>query len=259
MEWIIILAIVVYFGIRYIRNANNKRETLFESENDGHSNVRDPYECIDGFKNFQLKGIAYRNLPQSEIRDFYGTAVAEENNPYDEFAVAIYNDKGYHVGYAPGGYYSLHEYIRKQGGKVRAFGYIWEDEEGSLIGRVNIEFNPNHFHDDTPEEERIYETPNLKKYGMVITEKAVQGKFFGYAKAVSPFNFSIYDNNSNLIGTVSDEEYLYNTVKIFDGGKVECWGIVGKVEDEYAYHYVYIPGRCGKKKIANAKKKFEDE
>lgn len=221
-----------------------------------------------GFHNFELKGIYYQDLSDEDLGDFVGLAVAERDNAHDEFAVMIvkYISKDVYrkVGYAPGGYYSLHAYIEKHGfdssvGKnVLAYGTIWK-EEGRFKGRVNIQFNPNHFHDDTPEEERIYEKPNLKKYRMSITEKAVPGKFFGYAETADLFSFSIYNMNGDLIGTVLNEEYLYNTIKKFDGGKVECWGKIDNVEDEYAYHYVYIPGRCGVKKIANAKKKFEEE
>ena len=222
----------------------------------------------EGFHSFELKGIYYQDLSDEDLGSFIGIAIAEKDNAYDEFAVMIakYISKGNYrkVGYAPGGYYSLHAYIEKYGldsniGKaVLAYGTIWK-EDGRFGGRVNIQFDPNHFHDDTPEEERIYETPNLKKYSMTISEKAVSGKFFGHAEVEDPFSFSIYDENGELIGKVSNEEYLYNTVKRFDGGKVECWGKIDSVDDEYAYHYVYIPGRCGAKRIANAKKKFEEE
>ena len=272
MEWIIILAIAAYLMIRFgRRNVNKDDNSSYESSNDIHTYQRkpcessnenythqiDPYEFVDGYRNFPIKGIYYRNLSEKDIRDFDGVAVAEDNNPYDEFAVSIYNERGVHVGYAPGHYFSLHEYIRKQGGRVRAFGTIWK-EEGQFYGRVNIQFNPNHFGDDIPEEDRIYKKPNLKSYSLELSKPVHKGKFRGYAELGDPFNFLIYNEEKELIGQVSNEEYLYNTVKKYNDGKVEVWGNIVGI-DECFGNIVYIPARCSKNKIDKSRTEFEND
>lgn len=107
-----------------------------------------PYKTVDGYENLELKGIYYRKLSNRDMGLFYGYAMAESDNQYDKYAVSVYNERGVLVGYAPDGNYSLHEYILKHGGSVRAFGAIWKDEddededgEGRFRGRVNIQFD----------------------------------------------------------------------------------------------------------------------
>lgn len=269
--FIILILYIIYKLIRYLNknvddSARDNNITYQVSLDNRESSEEDDYYlnyeskenayiADEGYSNFELKGVYYRHLPASEIRNFKGCAVAEDNNQYDQYAVAIYNENMVHVGYAPGGYYSLHEFIKKQGGKVPAYGSIWKDN-GRTFGRVNILFNPNHFYDDVPEEERFYKKPNLKSYQFYSNETAIKGKFSGYAVLGDKFNFDIFNDDNIKIGEVFDEEYLYNTINKFDGGKVPVWGEIYDHKKEYTNNLVYIPGRCGKKKIEKSKNEF---
>lgn len=235
------------------RTNNVENDSFLNYESKGSA-----YLSAEGYHNFELKGVYYCNLPSSEIRNFKGCAIAEDDNEYDQYAVAIYNENMTRVGYAPGGYFSLHEFIKKQGGKVPAYGSIWK-EDGRTYGRVNILFNPNHFHDDIPEDQRIYKKANLKSYQFFSNGIAKKGKFSGYAVLGKKFNFNIFNDDNVKIGEVYDEEYLYNTINMFDGGKVPVWGKIYDHNKDYTNNLVYIPGRCTKNKIEKSKNEFFEE
>ena len=77
-----------------------------------------------GYKRVRIKGTSFKNLKLSDIGTFEGVAVAEYNNEYDDYAIAIYDNKNKHIGYAPANNVLLHDYITRKGGRVPLYGYI---------------------------------------------------------------------------------------------------------------------------------------
>lgn len=230
----------------------------------------DSYKCpVNGFINFKLRGTQYQDLSDEDLGDFAGIAIAQNDNIYDEYAVLVlkYIGKGVYrkIGFAPRGNCELHRYIEQEGlnltiGKgVLAYGTIWEEDD-IFTGSVNIQFNSSILGKSKlePEEKTIYDSPHLKAHRLYITDKAVEGRFYGHAELGDKNDFLIYNSDNELIGRVRNEKALYNTVKEFDGGSVEAWGCVGKTENPRAYHIVYIPGKCSKESIEKAKAAFKD-
>jgi len=92
-----------------------------------------------GYSSFELMGTNHRDLNITDIGKFNGYAIAVTNNIYDEYAIAIYNDLGILIGYAPRGNFKLHEYILSEGGKVHAYGFIRINNNRYFSGEVCIE------------------------------------------------------------------------------------------------------------------------
>ena len=90
-----------------------------------------------GYEKFPIRGAHYRNLPIEMVGKFNGYAIAQRDNEYDPYAIAIYNDSGVHLGFIPRGNYHLHQYISEEGGRVHAYGYLqWVD---GMRGEVCVE------------------------------------------------------------------------------------------------------------------------
>lgn len=209
----------------------------------------------NGYIKVRIKGTSFRNLKFSDIGVFKGKAIAEKNNRYDDYAIAIYNSNNKHIGYAPANNVFLHEYITMKGGCVDAYGYINGDGE-EFWGDVYIEFDEVEYSKKLPIEAKTYATPNLKMWDIDELELPVKkGIFEGKAKTAEGRNFpiEIYDKNNEKIGTVIGNMHLYYTLEIKNGGETEAWGMIKK-----DYAFVYIPVMCGQRKIARAKEEFYD-
>lgn len=95
-----------------------------------------------GYAYYSLMGIGYRGLNISCVGRFNGYGISQEDNKYDKYAIAIYDDTGTQLGFIPKGNKKLHDYIIKEGGKVHAYGWITWDN-GYFNGGVSIEYDKN--------------------------------------------------------------------------------------------------------------------
>lgn len=95
-----------------------------------------------GYTYFPLVGMFY-HLNENNFGKFNGYAVAETDNQYDDYAVAIYDESGYKIGYLPKGNKKTHSYILSQGGEVHAYGYVQITFNGMFDGAVCVETNEN--------------------------------------------------------------------------------------------------------------------
>lgn len=96
-----------------------------------------------GYKMYDLVGMWYY-LTDNNYGRFNGYAIAEKDNPHDEFAIAIYEENGHKIGHLPmGSHKRLYKYIEKEGGKVHAYGYVQCGFDGHFYGAVCVESNKN--------------------------------------------------------------------------------------------------------------------
>lgn len=287
MFWFILFLAIVYFGISWIRkvaknsNSNDTTTTYqsydqntyngYSSENTDISHLagktdyyiqngyyiytKDDQKSINtlllprkGYSHYDLVGIKYRNLDTRDYNEFEGYALAETDNQYDQFAVSIWRCDGRHLGYVPKGDRDLWTFISNYGGKVKAYGIIYLTSRGKEVGVVNVEFDDASTW-STPEEDRYFKSPNIKLCRLYAEypSRFLAGKFFGYAKLGDKFNIDIYDENNNKLGVVLHEEYIYNTAKKFNDEEFLVWGY--NKGGWFEYPYVYIPLKCGEKKI----------
>ena len=261
---VIIIVIILYIpkGVNILTNSNG----YDKSENNYSKDVKyaDDYYLSNfyngweskGYERVRISGTSFRGLSKKDVGTFKGKAVAEKNNKYDDYAIAIYTGSNKHVGYAPAGDSILHSYILKKGGSVEAVGYINGNAE-CYWGEAYIEFNETEWAESLPDEEKVYVRPNLRKHYAEILDMSVPlGKFEGVAKIIEGrfFPIAIYNNQGVHIGVLKEEMNLYYTLKLKENGEVKVWGIVNS-----SGLYVYIPVLCGAKKIANAKEKFDLE
>ena len=77
-----------------------------------------------GYEKMDMVGMQYRAIDENDLGKFEGYAEAEENNPDDPYAIAIYREDHTHVGFLKRDNYSLYNYIEDQGGMVHCYGYI---------------------------------------------------------------------------------------------------------------------------------------
>lgn len=96
-----------------------------------------------GYEKFPIAGAYYRNLPVTMVGKFNGYARSQSDNEYDKYAIAIYNDKGTHLGFLPRGNSCLHSYILNEGTTVHAYGYIGCHNDGGMYGEVCVEVDKN--------------------------------------------------------------------------------------------------------------------
>lgn len=94
-----------------------------------------------GYGKCGIVGVHFRNLPITQVGKFNGFALAETENKFDDYAIAIYNDAKVHLGYLPKNNKELHSYILDNGGKVHAYGYMGCGCNGSMYGEVCVEIN----------------------------------------------------------------------------------------------------------------------
>ena len=102
-----------------------------------------PYPNEDTI-DYSISGINYRGLKMEDVGQFEGYAHAETNNKYDEYAVAIYQDNGLHVGFLPSGDEETHDYIMSLGGYIKVTGEIKhsDNEGGYFYGEVEMPMPP---------------------------------------------------------------------------------------------------------------------
>lgn len=93
---------------------------------------------------YNIKGMNFRKFNR-KLRSgvFYGHVKAEKNNQYDPFAISVFNEKGLHLGYCPGGNQELHStLIKKNKGTHTAFGFVQYNPSGKYwYGKVTIPFD----------------------------------------------------------------------------------------------------------------------
>lgn len=244
------------------RSSDTSRTFTFKVENDNEcygddEKLSNHFQKLEneGYRKVRIKGISFCNINRNDVGLFSGKAVAEINNEYDEYAIAIYKN-GKRIGYAPAGSFDVHGYILLRGGSVDAFGYI-NGDRSSFWAEAYVEFNETEWAESLPIEDKIYARANLKKYIIEDYNSSVgYGVFEGKAIVTEGrrFPIEIYNNSKQKIGMVKDNMHLYYTLKIKENGKTDVWGLLKK-----NYPFVYIPVKCGPKKIANAKTKFEME
>lgn len=154
MEFIILLsiALIAIFACRLYDNSN-KKDSNNNYHTRGHNNIW--LESKKGFTKFQMVGMYYRGLRKSDMGKFEGYAKTEKHNAHDPFAVAIYNNRGKHLGYLSKGNLSIHKLISDNGGSLPAYGiiscdYTGGDFKGEVAVKTNIALDTNNpFYDQT--------------------------------------------------------------------------------------------------------------
>lgn len=264
MEWVIIIVIVVVALAIY-----NGRKVSFQ--NTSYLNPKKDVNFKLGIYRTIIKGLSHRGITKKDIGVFYGYALAQTDNQYDKYAVAIYNENGKHIGFAPANYATLHQSILDRGGKVYCCGIIREGDENPdvLLGDVYIDFDKNYWEIKNKElgVRKVYRSPNLKRYSFdVYPEFEKTGKFYGNARVVGTTYRSIAINNGkDEIGVLSAmDDTVYNSIEDFHNGETLAWGYIKKErhtfnnEDTF-FGYVFIPIKCSKEKIEKELSYFKDE
>jgi hypothetical protein len=90
-------------------------------------------------RDFEMRGMYYRNLSESDIGFFWGYAVPEHND-HDRYAVAIFNSHGKHLAYIPRHNRRMSDSIHEwHGGQVDCWGYLeYNDYSDRFYGTVFI-------------------------------------------------------------------------------------------------------------------------
>lgn len=219
-----------------------------------------------------IKGTQYRCLLPWDIGVFHGKAVAQTNNPHDKYAVAIYNGRGKHIGFAPRGYMTLHQSILDRGGSVYCCGSLRSGDynKSVILGDIYIDFNPNYWEIKRKEsgEKNIYKSPNFKRYIFDVSDKyKAIGKFYGNAQVVNEkdeLRHIVIDDGKTTVGILhAIDETVYNSIEHFHNGKTMAWGYVIEDKNKYnedvkVYGFVYIPIKCSQNKIEKELSAFKN-
>ncbi len=126
--WIAFIVVVLVIGAATASTKNPHYNRPLRKSN---SSIRLPAEPIlykvREVKRFEMKGMYYRNLTESEYLDFQGF-IETEDNPHDKYAVAVYDKTGTHLGYVSRGHKRLSDSIDAwHNSKVIAWGTIHFD------------------------------------------------------------------------------------------------------------------------------------
>lgn len=158
MEWIILgLLVFIVIGILMLKSDWQDEKEKVKKAHEHISQRNELTEsqryyigdkCIGlsprkGYNKFPIAGVYFRNLPITMIGKFNGYAISQNDNEYDEYAIAIYDDKATHLGFLPRGISSLHSYILNEGAMVHAYGYIGCHDDGEMYGEVCVETDKN--------------------------------------------------------------------------------------------------------------------
>jgi hypothetical protein bacD2_23164 len=151
MEYIILLiVIIIIIVVIGVLISKPKTGNAIKAESNLSDNQRYYIgdKCIGlsprkGYDKFSIAGAYYRNLPITTIGKFNGYVTAQTDNEYDEYAIAVFNDDGLHLGFLPGGNAMLHTYVSDEGGSVHAYGYIGCHNDGGMYGEVCVETDKN--------------------------------------------------------------------------------------------------------------------
>lgn len=254
MEILIIIGLVIIYIVFY-GFSNGKVDMNYNPYVD-HNFKMGVYRTI-------LKGTQYRGLTSFDLGSFHGKAKAKTDNPYDKYAVGIYNKCGKHLGYAPKGYMTLHQSILDRGGSVYCSGILRSGDinQNVILGDIYIDFDPNYWGIKMKEsgKRNTYKSPNFKKYTFNISENyRTVGKFYGYAQVVDigkPTRHIEINNDSTNIGTLNAiDDTVYNSIEDFHEGKTIAWGYIIKDKHPYSgeiklWGFVFIPIKCSQNKI----------
>lgn len=134
---------LLIFGVLAMMGARAERKKLEEMEEE----VVRPTITVTRREDsqdytFSIKGINFRELDDSLLGDFVGTARALKSNPHDPYAIGVYIGSR-RVGFLPGGNADLHARILEMGGSVDAEGYIakgTDEDDGHefFYGKVTL-------------------------------------------------------------------------------------------------------------------------
>lgn len=138
---IIGLIVIIYFINSYINKEIVDDKKIIERKKT-KTPIGDSTYKKRGVKDFNLKGIYFRNLSKEEYakgKRFYGVAIPEYNE-HDSYAVAIYDVNKIHLGFTPKGNKRLNNSITKwHNGIALAYGHIYyEKYHDEWIGSVHI-------------------------------------------------------------------------------------------------------------------------
>lgn len=93
---------------------------------------------------FQMKGTAWRDLERYYIGNWFGYVKTDENNEFDDYAIAVYHEDNTLVGYLPKeSMTAFHTLKDKYQNKLRCYIQIWEtsnDYKEWLTGNLEIPF-----------------------------------------------------------------------------------------------------------------------
>lgn len=159
MEWIIMGLLVFIVAVILILKSDwqNEKDKILKSQE--HISRRNELtesqqyyignKCIGlsarkGYGKFPIAGAYYRDLPITMVGKFNGYAIAQTDNEYDQYAIAVYNDAGIHIGFLPRGNKKQHSYIIDEGEdkRVHAYGYLAWHGSG-MYGEVCVETDKN--------------------------------------------------------------------------------------------------------------------
>lgn len=150
MEWVVIAIVVLVASAFFRSKKGSKANSYSDSGYNSHERpiddgVVDEYyddtyiKTISLYKRKRyesrpLVGMKYRHLSMSDLGKFNGFAQAEDDNEFDDFAVAIYSNRGKHLGYIPRDDEEMHEYLTDNFGSVNAYGYVAYSENEGYYG-----------------------------------------------------------------------------------------------------------------------------
>lgn len=159
MEWIIIgLLVFIVIGMFALKSDwQNEKEAILKAQKhiSQQNELTESQRCYvgdkciglsarKGYNKFSIAGAYYRDLPITMVGKFNGYAIAQTENEYDQYAIAIYNDAGIRLGFLPKGNQNLHSYIINEGEqkRVHAYGYLAWHGSG-MYGEVCVETDKN--------------------------------------------------------------------------------------------------------------------
>lgn len=113
-------------------------EVTTSHDDDGGDESEEPESDLT----FPIKGINYRDIDETYLGDFVGTARALRSNNHDPYAVGIYIGSR-RVGFIPRGNADVHALIMRNGGIIDASGYIarrFDETDGHYFyyGKVTL-------------------------------------------------------------------------------------------------------------------------
>lgn len=143
MEGILLICITIFTGILIIHRENRK----FKKTNERHHRTSKIFseECVKLLKYekygcYQLTGMQYKCLKQSDYGIHHGYAITEENNQGDNNAIIIKRkDNGKIIARVEKeSGRQLYEFITRNKGSVHALYYIWQYGKGRIYGCAYI-------------------------------------------------------------------------------------------------------------------------
>lgn len=142
------------FGIWYLMRDREDDTSvpgdIIKSETDQRARYINPRSAFlkmnSGWDKQNIVGTSYRNLSQSDVGFFKGELVAELNNKYDKYAIAVYNGMRL-LGYFSKGQKKLHQYILENEGAIPVYGFIAYNSEGYYWGEAAYPYDKKYFNE----------------------------------------------------------------------------------------------------------------